>query len=124
MHMVPLLILCEEGLLGFFFFYVLLALGSLRDAWFVVRRSRGDPEMQTTGIVAAGGLMGFIAFLAYGLGQPQMWIANIYGTVALVTATRRVTDAYLATQAAYQAAPQDAAATALPGTPTTQIVFT
>jgi O-antigen ligase len=93
MHSVPLLILCEEGLVGFAIYYGLLVLGSLREATQTLRRTRGDPEMEVVGLAAAGGMMGFLAFLGYSIGQPQMWVINIYGTVALVTAAKRVADA-------------------------------
>jgi len=95
MHSVPLLIACEEGVVGFLIYYGLIVLGALRDGVFVVKRTRGDPKMLSVSCVAAGCLMGYIGFLVFGLAQPQMWIANIYVTVAIVTASRRVTNAYL-----------------------------
>ncbi len=93
MHSVPLLILCEEGLVGFGVYYGLLVLGSLIEATRTLRRTRGDPQMEMVGLCAAGGMMGFLAFLGYSIGQPQMWVINIYGTVALVTAANRVAEA-------------------------------
>ena len=97
----PLLILCEEGFMGGTAFALLL-FGAMWDAWFVVRMTRGDPKMDAVRVVAAGSLMAFLAWTAYSLGQPAMWVVNIYATVALVAATRRVADARLAELAAEQ----------------------
>jgi len=93
MHSVPLLILCEEGLIGFAIYYGLIVLGCLREVVFVVRRARDHPTLEVLAPAAAGALMGFLAFLAFGLAQPQMWVVNIYATVALVSAARRTCDA-------------------------------
>lgn len=120
MHSVPLLIGCEEGLVGLLAYYGLLVYGSLREATRTLRRTRGDPEMEMVGLAAAGGMMGFVAFLAYGIGQPQMWVINIYGMVALVTAAHRVAEAReqeLAAQSAEAEQPEPA------GPHTTEIVF-
>jgi len=95
MHSVPLLILCEEGFIGGLM-YGLIVLGALLDAWYAVRMTRGDPAMEVTGIIGAGGLMCFLAFLAYSLGQPSMWRGNIYAMVALASAARRTVEAHLA----------------------------
>jgi O-antigen ligase len=126
MHSVPLLILCEEGLLGFFVFYALIVLGVLRDAAVVARRARADPALAPTAIVAAGAAMGFLAWLAYGLAQPQMWVINVWGTLALVAASRRVADAQLAESViAEEGQPQVARArpASLPARAQTEIVF-
>jgi len=99
MHSVPLLILCEEGLIGFAIYYGLIVLGCLRDVVFVVRRARGHPALEILAPAAAGALMGFLAFLVYGLPNPQMWVINIYITVALIRASRIVADGVLVEQA-------------------------
>lgn len=125
MHSVPLLILCEEGLLGGAV-YGMILLGALLDAWFVVRRTRGDPAMHAVGVIASGGLMCFIAFLGYSLGQPAMWVINIYATVALVRATRLTVEAHLR-QAAYEREPvagTPAPWMPRPATAETEVVFT
>ncbi len=93
MHSVPLLILCEEGLIGFAIYYGLIVLGCLREVVFVVRRARDHPTLEVLAPAAAGALMVYLAFLAFGLAQPQMWVVNIYATVALVSAARRTCDA-------------------------------
>jgi len=123
MHSVPLLIVCEEGLLGFIVYYGMLVLGALLDAWYAVRKTRGDPEMESIGVISAGALMGFLSFLAFGLGQPAMWVINIYITVALVSATRRVVTAHLLAQAAEEKAKQGAPVSWFPQTASTEIVF-
>ncbi|MFP4056869.1 MAG: O-antigen ligase family protein [Candidatus Brocadiia bacterium] len=122
MHNVTLLIMSEEGLMGLFCYYLLLTLGVLREAAFVSQMTRGDPRLEATGIVGAGAAMGFIAFCAYGLGQPQMWVVNIYIAVALVTASRFVVEAHLQAQEATEPAPQRATP-ALAGGGTTEVVF-
>jgi len=123
MHSVPLLILCEEGFIGGFM-YGLIVLGTLLDAWYAVRMTRGDPVMEVAGIIGAGGLMCFLAFLAYSLGQPGMWLANIYVTVALASAARRTVEARLAAQAVEERrASPDAAAAWIPRAATTEIAF-
>lgn len=94
MHSVPLLILCEEGLIGFAVYYGLLVFGAIRAARFAAQQTRGAPELRTVAIVGAGALMGFLAYCAYSLTQPTMWTINIYGTVALVEAARRVVVAH------------------------------
>ena len=123
MHAVPLLIACEEGLLGLLTYYGMLALGALLDGWYVARRTRGDPAMRSVAIVSAGALMCFLSFLVYGLGQPAMWVVNIYATVALVSATRRVVTAHLAEQAAEEKAAHGVPVPWLPRPATTEIVF-
>ena len=123
MHSVPLLILCEEGLMGFAVYYGLLVIGSLREATKAIRRTRGDPQMEMVGTLAAAGLMGFLAFLAYGLGQPQMWVINIYATVAMVTAARRVADARLAEREAAEGELPVTGSAAPRGAGVTEIAF-
>jgi len=122
MHNVPLLILCEEGFIGFFFYYGLLVLGAFLDARFVIRRAREAPDLEPTAIVAAGGLMAFLAWCAYSLGQPVMWTINIYGTVALVVACRRVAQAQLA-ELAEQEEGEQAEDVLIAGRPATEAVF-
>ncbi len=107
MHSVPLLILCEEGLTGGAA-YALLFFGAISHAWVAMRRTRGDPEMHVVGVVATGSMMSFLAFLAYGLGQPSMWVMNIYATVALAAAARRTAEAYAAAKAAAERKPAQA----------------
>ena len=99
MHSVPLLILCEEGLVGGLAF-LLLVVGGLCSAYYVVKHTRGDPEMDAVAAVGAGSLMAFLAWLAYGLANPAMWVVNIYATIGLLTAARRVVAEHLATKAA------------------------
>jgi len=126
MHSVPLLILCEEGLLGFAVFYGLIVLGALRDAVLLARRARDHPSLRPVAIVAAGAAMGFLAWLGYGLAQPQMWVINIWGTLALAAACRRVVDAEVAALTAEgQGAAQLASAHAapVPAGAQTEIVF-
>ncbi len=98
MHSVPLLILCEEGLLGFAVFYGLLVFGAIRAARFAAKQTRDAPELQNVAIVGAGALMGFLGWCAYSLTTPAMWTINIYGTVALVEAARRVVVARFQTE--------------------------
>ncbi|HPD13603.1 MAG TPA: O-antigen ligase family protein [Planctomycetota bacterium] len=93
MHSVPLLILTEEGALGFIMFYGFIVLGALRDARRAVALAREAPELTDVAVVGAGAFMGFLAWAAFSLGQPAMWTINIYGTVALISAARRVTEA-------------------------------
>lgn len=98
MHSVPLLILCEEGGLGFAVYYGLIVLGSMRAAYFAARKTRDAPELETVAVVGAGALMGYLAWMAYSLTTAAMWTINIYGTVALVEAARRVVLSVLAEQ--------------------------
>ena len=123
MHSVPLLILCEEGVLGFIMFYGFLVLGALRAAAVVAKRVRGRPELESTAIVGAGAAMSFLAFSAFSLGQPAMWTINIYGTVALVVAARRVVAAFLAEEAAQTADEEDGQAVAAAPGMTTEVAF-
>ena len=123
MHSVPLLILCEEGLIGFAIYYGLIVLGCLRDVVFVVRRARGHPALEMLAPAAAGALMGFLAFLAYGLGQPQMWVVNIYATVALVSAAKRTSDAVLAQEVEESRATGQTQVEFMPPGAATEVVF-
>jgi len=123
MHSVPLLILTEEGLLGVFFFYGLLVIGTLGSALFVTRRARSNPELEPTAIVAAGALMGFVAWLGFSLGQPEMWSINIYATVAVVSACRRIAVAHVAEVAAEAESAAEGPVPALPPGAGTEIVF-
>jgi O-antigen ligase len=123
MHSVPLLILCEEGLLGFAAYYGLLVFGAFRAARFAGRRARGEPGLETVAVVAAGALMGFMAYFAYSLTQPGMWEINIYGTLALVEAARRVIVAHFG-ELAEAPAPAEAAVPGwAPPQPSTQVLF-
>jgi len=99
MHSVPLLILCEEGLVGAAAF-ALIVLGGLWTSYSVVKRTRGDPELEAVAAIGTGGLMAFISWLAFSLANSNMWIINIYATVALIEASRRVVAAHFATKAA------------------------
>jgi len=123
MHNVPLLILCEEGLIGFAIYYGFMVLGCLRDVVFVVRRARGHPALEMLAPAAAGALMGFLAFLAYGLGQPQMWVVNIYATVALVSAAKRTSDAVLAQEAEDSRTTGETQVEFMPSGAATEVVF-
>jgi len=123
MHSVPLLIMAEEGLLGFAVYYGLLVAGALRAARYAVRRARDDPELETVAVVAAGALMGYIAYIAYSLTQPAMWTINIYGTVALVEAARRVTAAYFHELAEAREPAEEPRSVWLPREPSTEVVF-
>ena len=123
MHSVPLLILCEEGLIGFAAFYGFIVFGALRGARSAAIRARASPELQTVAVVAAGAFMGFLAWCAYSLAQPMMWTINIYGTVALAEAARRVAVAHFRELAEEQAPVSSAAPGWAPSQPTTQVVF-
>ncbi|MBM4042809.1 MAG: hypothetical protein FJ290_30340 [Planctomycetes bacterium] len=123
MHSVPLLILCEEGLIGFGVFYGLIVFGALRGARSAAIRSRGSPELETVGVVAAGAFMGYLAWCAYSLTTAAMWTINIHGTVALVEAARRVVVAHFR-QAAEEPATVPAPAPGwAPSRPSTQVIF-
>jgi len=122
MHSVPLLILTEEGLLGFGVFYGLLVLGAVRDARVVAKRVRGRPDLADIAPVAAGAAMGFLGFLVYGLAQPAMWTANIYGTLALTVACRRVVDAHLAHEQVTEEV-EEADGVAFPPPAATEVAF-
>jgi len=122
MHCVPLLILTEEGMIGFAIFYGLIALGALRDARRAAIRARGEPELEDVAIVGAGAFMGFLAWMGFSIGQPAMWTINIYGTVALVEAVRRVTEAHFL--AVEERAAEEAEAQGLVFEPaTTEVLF-
>jgi hypothetical protein len=121
MHSVPLLILCEEGIIGFAVFYGLIVLGALRDASYVLHATMDDPKMHSVRCVAIGCLMGFIGFLTYGLAQPQMWIATIYAIVGMVTASRRVVTLHLYEESL--ATQGGSVPGTVAGTHTTQLVF-
>jgi len=123
MHSVPLLILCEEGILGFAVYYGLIVFGAIRAARLAVRRSRDVPGLETVGIVGVGALMGYLAYLAYSLTQPTMWTINIYGTVALVEAARRVVVAHFREAAEERETVPSAAPGWAPSQPTTQVLF-
>lgn len=122
MHSVPLLILCEEGLVGGLA-YLLLVIGGLRSAIYVVKHTRGDPELSTVAAVGAGSFMSFMAFLAYSLAQPQMWMVHIYATMALVVTSRMIVERHLAERAAEQEAPAAQPVPWLPPAAETEIVF-
>jgi len=96
MHSVPLLILTEEGMVGFGVFYGLIVLGALRQSVRSLRMARGQPELVEVAIVGAGALMCFLAWMAFSVAQPGAWTINIYATVALVVAAGRVVDAHMA----------------------------
>jgi hypothetical protein len=66
--------------------------------------------------------MAFLAWCAYSLGQPVMWTINIYGTVALVVACRRVAQAQLA-ELAEQEEGEQAEDVLIAGRPATEAVF-
>jgi O-antigen ligase len=123
MHSVPLLILAEEGLLGIIAYYCFLVAGAISAARYAIRRAREDPELEVLGVVAAGALMGYIAYIAYSLTQPAMWTINIYGTVALVEAARRVTVAHFRELAEAQEPVEEAPPAWLPRRPSTEVVF-
>jgi hypothetical protein len=130
MHCVPLLILSEEGLIGFFAYYVLMVGGAFMAAWRTVRlaRARDRPELVTLAIVASGCLMGFIAWMAFSLGQPGAWTINIYAMVALVVAAENVALGIVREEAPQQAQAAQQAAWGrppglLPADGATEIVF-
>ena len=106
MHSVPLLILTEEGLLGFATYYGLIVLGSILAARYAAKAALDSPELEDVAVVAAGALMGYLAWCAFSLGQPTMWQINIYGTVALVMAARFVTEAHFRERVAERAMEQ------------------
>jgi hypothetical protein len=91
MHNVPLLILCEEGAVGFLF-YGFLVFGTLFQAATAARRARGDPTAEPIAVAAAGAMMGFLGWIACSLGQPSLYVINIYLSAALVVAARRVVE--------------------------------
>jgi len=123
MHSVPLLILCEEGLIGFATFYGLIVFGALRGARSAAIRSRGSPELENVGVIAAGAFMGYLAWCAYSLTMGAMWTINIYGTVALVEAARRVVVAHFRELAEEQETVPSVAPGWAPSQATTQVMF-
>jgi len=119
MHSIPLLILAEEGLAGILTYYGLLMLGSFLTVVRIARLTRGKPEMEALAVAGAAGSMSFVAFLAYGLGQPSMWQISIYGTVALVSAAE-----YCALAIAQEReAPQETEVDFARPQPATEVVF-
>jgi len=96
MHSVPLLILSEEGFIGFAIFYGLLVLGALRECAQLRSKARDNPEIRPTAIVASGAFMAFLSWMAYSLTQPAAWTINIYATVGLVAACLNVANTQLA----------------------------
>jgi O-antigen ligase len=122
MHCVPLLILCEEGLIGGAAFGLVIV-STLLNARYVSRKSRGDPEMRAIAVIGAGSAMGFLAWSAYSVTQPQMWVINIYMMVALVMSARRIVGARVAEQAAATQRAVQAQRTYYPEPVTTEVVF-
>ncbi len=123
MHSVPLLILCEEGLIGFGVFYGLIVFGALRGARSAAIRARASPELATVAVIAAGAFMGYLAWCAYSLTTAAMWTINIHGTVALVEAARRVVVAHFRQTAEEPATEPSPAPGWAPAQPTTQVIF-
>lgn len=123
MHSVPLLILCEEGLVGFAIYYGLIVFGAIRGARFAAKQTRDAPELHTTSVIGAGALMGFLGYVAYSLTQPTMWTINIYGTVALVEAARRVVVAHFQTEVELDPSAVVARPAWDPRRPATEVVF-
>lgn|GEM_PF-2063313 len=124
MHSVPLLILTEEGFVGFAVYYGLIVLGALLDAKRAAERARDAPDLARVAVIGAGAFMSFLAWAAYSLGNAAMWTINIYGTVALVVATRRVVDAYYLGAAAAAEPAVRPATQWQPRGPTTEVIFT
>jgi len=125
MHCVPLLILAEEGVVGFFFYYVLIVGGTLLAAWRVARHARQRPtrETRTLAIVSAGSVIGYLGWAAHSLGTSAAWTINIYaGMMLVVSADHVLTASLYETEPAE--APENPPATSLfPGSGTTEVVF-
>jgi hypothetical protein len=125
MHCVPLLILCEEGIVGFLVYYGLIMGGAVLACWRVVRlaRTRASPSLTNLAVVASGCIMGFMSWGTLSIGQPGAWTINIYGTVALAVAAEKVAIHFVYGEARHRAKAQHEAAAFLPPGAQTEIVF-
>ena len=128
MHNVPLLILAEEGLVGFSVYYGLIVGGAVVVTLHTLRLARGQPELRRLAVIASGCLMGIIAWMAYSMGQPALTTSNIYAVLALAVSARKVARERFWELAAEQEEGRaghdvQAASPTLPPGHTTEIVF-
>lgn len=95
-HSMYVQMLAETGLIGFSLFLILLG-KSFWDTLVVMRRSRAGPEEAWLGAMAAGFGLSLLSICTSGAFSGNPYTLTTYGFVALIVATRKLSDEMMKT---------------------------